>query len=54
VRFVVDDEVEVKGRELFAVAAVHQQRLNRRNHHARSDQVAGASRRLEDDGLIVA
>ena len=39
VRLVVDDEIEVERRELFAVAAVDHQRLNGRNHHRRAEQV---------------
>ena len=53
-RFVVDDEVEIERRELFAVAAIHHQRLDRRNHHARTEQLTGAARRLEDHRLVFA
>ena len=48
-RFIVDDKVEIERRELFAVAAIDHQRLDRGDDDRGAEQLAGAAGRLEDD-----
>ena len=52
VRLVVDDQIEMEGRELLAVAAVNHERLEGRHHDARAKQLARiAASRLVKHGF---